>query len=41
MGYYGIQTAVEFLTNGTTEFENMDTGVTMLTAEYITENGLL
>ena len=41
MGYYGIKTAVEFLTNGTTEFENMDTGVTMLTAEYITENGLL
>ena len=41
MGYYGIQTAVEFLTNGTTEFENMDTGVTMLTAEYIAENGLL
>ena len=41
MGYYGIKSAVEFLTNGTTEFENMDTGVTMLTAEYIAENGLL
>ena len=41
MGYDGIKSAVEFLTNGTTEFENMDTGVTMLTAEYIAENGLL
>ena len=41
MGYYGIKTAVEFLTNGTTEFEDMDTGVTMLTAEYIAENNLL
>lgn len=41
MGYYGIKTAIEFLTNGTTEFEDMDTGVTMLTAEYIAENGLL
>jgi ribose transport system substrate-binding protein len=41
MGYYGIKTAVEFLTNGTTEFENVDTGVTMLTAQYIADNGLL
>lgn len=41
MGYYGIKTAVEYLTNGTTEYENVDTGVTMLTAEYIAENGLL
>jgi len=41
MGYYGIQTAVEYLTNGTTEFENVDTGVTMLTAELIAEQGLL
>ena len=41
MGYEGIKTAVEYLTNGTTEFEDMDTGVTMLTADYITENGLL
>ena len=41
MGYYGIQTAVEYLKNGTTEFEDMDTGVTMLTKEYIEENDLL
>ena len=41
MGYYGIKDAVEYLTNGTEEFEDMDTGVTMLTADYITENGLL
>lgn len=41
MGYYGIKSAVEFLKNGTTEFEDMDTGVTMLTADYIAENGLL
>ena len=41
MGYYGIKDAVEYLTNGTTEFEDMDTGVTMLTADYITENHLL
>lgn len=41
MGYYGIKTAVEYLTNGTTEFENMDTGVTMLTAQYIADNNLL
>ena len=41
MGYYGIKTAVEYLTNGTTEFEDVDTGATMLTAEYIAENGLL
>jgi len=41
MGYYGIKTAIEFLTNGTTEFENVDTGVTMLTAEYIAANNLL
>ncbi len=41
MGYEGIKTAVEYLTNGTTEFEDVDTGVTMLTADYITENGLL
>ena len=41
MGYYGIKTAIEYLTNGTTEFENMDTGATMLTAQYIADNGLL
>ena len=41
MGYYGIKDAVEYLTKGTTEFEDMDTGVTMLTADYITENNLL
>ena len=41
MGYYGIQTAIEYLQNGTTEFENMDTGATMLTAQYIADNGLL
>ena len=41
MGYYGIQTAVEYLKNGTTEFENVDTGATMLTAQYIADNGLL
>lgn len=41
MGYYGIQTAVEYLTNGTTEFEDMDTGVSMITADYIKENNLL
>ena len=41
MGYYGIKTAVEYLTNGTTEFEDVDTGATMLTADYIAENGLL
>ncbi len=41
MGYYGIKTAIAYLTEGTTEFEDMDTGVTMLTADYITENGLL
>lgn len=41
MGYYGIKDAIEYLTNGTEEFEDMDTGVTMLTADYITENGLL
>ena len=41
MGYYGIKYAVEFLTNGTTEFEDVDTGVSMLTADYIKENGLL
>lgn len=41
MGYYGVKDAIEYLTNGTTEFEDMDTGVTMLTADYITENGLL
>jgi len=41
MGYYGIKTAIEFLTNGTTEFENVDTGVTMLTAEFIAANNLL
>jgi len=41
MGYYGIKTAVEYLTNGTTEYENVDTGVTMLTAQYIADNGLL
>lgn len=41
MGYYGIKTAIEYLTNGTTEFENVDTGVTMLTAQYIADNGLL
>ena len=41
MGYYGIKTAVEYLTNGTTEFENVDTGVTMLTAEVIEAEGLL
>ncbi|MDI9505816.1 MAG: substrate-binding domain-containing protein [Candidatus Excrementavichristensenella sp.] len=41
MGYYGIKSAIEYLTNGTTEFEDMDTGCTMLTAAYITENGLL
>lgn len=41
MGYYGIKTAIAYLTEGTTEFEDMDTGVTMLTADYIAENGLL
>ena len=41
MGYYGVKYAVEYLTEGTEEFEDMDTGVTMLTAEYITENNLL
>ena len=41
MGYEGIKTAIEYLTNGTEDFENVDTGVTMLTADYITENGLL
>ena len=41
MGYYGIKTAIAYLTNGDTEFDDMDTGVTMLTAEYIAENGLL
>ena len=41
MGYYGIQTAIEYLTNGTTEFENVDTGATMLTAQDIADNGLL
>ena len=41
MGYYGIKTAVEYLTNGTTAFENVDTGVTMLTAQYIADNNLL
>ena len=41
MGYYGIQTAVEYLKNGTTEFEDVDTGATMLTAQYIADNGLL
>ena len=41
MGYYGVKTAIEYLTNGTEEFEDMDTGVTMLTAAYITENGML
>lgn len=41
MGYEGIKTAIEYLTNGTTEFEDVDTGATMLTAEYIAENNLL
>lgn len=41
MGYYGIQSAIAYLTEGTEEFEDMDTGVTMLTAEYIAENNLL
>ena len=41
MGYEGIKVAVEYLTNGTTEFEDVDTGVSMLTADYIKENGLL
>ena len=41
MGYYGIQTAIEYLTNGTTEFEDVDTGVSVIDAAYIEENGLL
>ena len=41
MGYYGVKTAIEYLTNGTTEFEDVDTGATMLTAQYIEENNLL
>ena len=41
MGYEGIKTAIEYLVNGTEDFEDVDTGVTMLTADYITENGLL
>lgn len=41
MGYEGIKVAVEYLTNGTTEFEDVDTGVTMLTADVIEEQGLL
>ena len=41
MGYEGIKVAVEYLTNGTTEFEDVDTGVTMLTADVIEAEGLL
>jgi len=41
MGYEGVKVAIEFLTNGTTEFEDVDTGVTMLTADVIEEQGLL
>ncbi|NLD58233.1 MAG: substrate-binding domain-containing protein [Clostridiales bacterium] len=35
MGYFGIQTAVEFLVNGTTEFEDIDSGAVILDAAAI------
>ena len=41
MGYEGVKVAIEYLTNGTTEFDDVDTGVTMLTADVIEEQGLL
>lgn len=41
MGYEGVKTALKYLIYGTEEFEDVDTGITMLTADYILENGLL
>ena len=40
MGYEGVRTAIEYLANGTEEFEDMDTGVFMIDAEYIAANAL-
>lgn len=40
MGYEGIKVAVDYLTEGTTGFEDVDTGVSVMTADAILENNL-